>query len=125
MAQVNIEQMNAGMLRTKIRIQRQATTGTGANKKAVWYDLDGTAATDPPKKYARSYWYPLGGVETWEAQAVQVMDAANVIIRYNAAVTSQCRIVKDGIIYQIIGPNDPNQHKHWLKFKVKAAVNGG
>ncbi|MGW8114041.1 phage head closure protein [Caproicibacterium sp. NSD3] len=114
-----------GDLRTQIRIQKSVVTGTGVHKTIAWYDLDGTPAEDDPKAYTRCCWYPLGGAETWAAQAQQVMDAANVIIRYNAAVTSMCRVVRDGVIYSIIGPNDPDQHKHWLKFKVKAAMNGG
>ncbi|HEX3018545.1 MAG TPA: phage head closure protein [Caproicibacter sp.] len=119
------EKIQAGDLRTQIRIQHKVTTGTGANKNSSWFDLDGTPASSPPKAYTHCYWYPLGGAETWAAQAQQVVDAANVIIRYNSAVTSQCRVIKDGVIYSIIAPNDPDQHRHWLKFKVKAAVNGG
>lgn len=122
---MEIEKLQAGALRTKIRMQYKVMTGIGAHKVTAWVDLDGTPAESPPKAYTRCYWYPLGGAETWAAQAAQVVDAANVIIRYNPAVTSMCRLVKDGIIYQIIGPNDPDQHKHWTKFKVKAAVNGG
>ena len=121
---VSLESMNAGKLRTKIRIQKSVTTGMGIREDTKWYDLDGTPAEDDPKAYTRCYWYPLGGAETWAAQAQQVMDAANVITRYNPAVTSMCRLVKDGVIYSIIGPNDPDQHHRWLKFKVKAAVNG-
>lgn len=118
------EKIQAGDLRTQIRIQHKVTTGSGANKTSAWIDLGNALPTDEPK-YIRSYWYPLGGAETWAAQAQQVMDAANVIIRYNSAVTSQCRVIKDGVIYSIIAPNDPDQHRHWLKFKAKAAVNGG
>lgn len=115
--------MQAGLLRTKIRIQRQVTTDNGAHKTTAWFDLDGTPAAEPPQKYTRCNWYPLGGAETWAADAVQVTDGANVIIRYNAAVTSACRVVKDGVVYSIIDPNDPDQHRHWMKFKVRAALN--
>lgn len=120
-----MDKIQAGDLRTQIRIQHKVVTGIGVHKTSAWYDLDGTPAEIPPKAYTRCCWYPLGGAETWAAQAAQVIDAANVIIRYNATVTSMCRVVRDGIIYSIIAPNDPDQHRHWLKFKVKAAVNGG
>jgi SPP1 family predicted phage head-tail adaptor len=113
----------AGLLRTKVRLQYKKLIGAGINKVAAWPDLGNTAETDTPR-YTRCYWYPLGGTETWVADATQVVDAANVVIRYNSSVTSACRLVRDGVIYSIIGPNDPDQHKHWLKFKVKAAVNG-
>lgn len=119
-----MDKINAGMLRTKIRIQKQVKVGSGSFAEKKWVDLDETPAENPPNKYTRSYWYPLGGAETWAAQAVQVINAANVIIRYNPAVTSLCRVVCDGVVYNIVAPNDPDQHKHWLKFKVKAAVNG-
>ena len=121
---MDITHLQAGDLRTKVRIQSPVTTGTGVNKKTVWVDLGNAAEIDPPR-YIRSCWYPLGGSETWIAASTQVVDAANVIVRYNSAVTSKCRLIKDGVIYSIVGPNDPDQHKHWTKFKVKAAVNGG
>jgi SPP1 family predicted phage head-tail adaptor len=119
-----MEQLQAGDLRTKIRIQSKKKIGTGSFATEKWVDLGNSSDTDQPK-YTRSKWYPLGGSETWIAQSVQAIDAANVVIRYNANVTSQCRVVKDGVVYSIIVPNDTDQHKRWLKFKVKAAVNGG
>ena len=112
--------MQAGQLRTKIRIQRQVITGMGIHEKTEWEDL-GTG----PGGTIRCYWYPLGGSESWIAQSVQVVDAANVVIRYRQDVTTQCRLVKDGRVYSIIDPVDPDQHRHWLKFKAKAAVMGG
>lgn len=112
--------MQAGKLRTKIRIQCEVTTGKGIHEKTEWKDLGtGQGGT------IRCYWYPLGGSESWIAQSVQVIDAANVVIRYRSDVTPRCRLVKDGRIYSIIDPVDPDQHRHWLKFKVKAAVLGG
>lgn len=112
--------MQAGQLRTKIRIQCKVTTGTGIHEKTEWKDL-GTG----PGGYIRCCWYPLGGSESWIAQSVQVVDAANVVIRYCSDVTTQCRLIKDGRVYSIIDPTDTDQHRHWIKFKAKAAVTGG
>lgn len=111
-------------LKTRIRIQSQVTTGTGINKVTAWVDLGNESSDDDPR-YIWCQWSPLGGAETWVAQANQVTNGANVAIRYNSSVTSQCRLIKDGVIYSIITPNDPDQHKHWMKFKVSAAVNNG
>ena len=111
-------------LRTRIRIQHEVTTGSGINKTTSGVDLGSSTDTDPPK-YIWCDWYPFMGSETWVANSVQVSDGANVVIRFRKDVNSRCRVVKDGIIYQIIAPNDPDQHRQWLKFKVKASVNSG
>ena len=121
---MDVTHLQAGDLRTKARIQYSKTTGSGVSKVTEWIDIGNTSSADPPR-YVRACWYPLGGSETWIAASTQVVDAANVIIRYNAAVTSKCRLIKDGVIYNIVGPNDPDQHKHWTKFKCKAAITGG
>lgn len=117
-------QTKIGELRTVIRIQYSVVTGSGISKKTEWIDIGNQASTDPPR-FIKCSWSPLGGMESWVAQSTQVTDAANVVIRYNPSVNSACRLIKDGVIYNIVGPNDPDQHKHWTKFKVKAAVNGG
>lgn len=114
------QNMQAGQLRTKVYIQHEVTTGKGAHEKTEWQDL-GTG----PGGTVRCCWYPLGGSESWIAQSVQVVDAANVVIRYRPDVTTRCRLVKDGRIYSIIDPVDPDQHRQWLKFKAKAAISGG
>lgn len=122
---MDTQKLQAGDLRTKIRIQKYVKPAGGDDfTTGAWVDLDNQSADDPPK-YIRCAWYPLGGSETWIAASTQVIDADNVIIRYRPDVTSQCRVVNDGVIYNIIAPNDPDQHKHWLKFKVKAAVSQG
>ncbi|MFT8889474.1 MAG: phage head closure protein [Ethanoligenens sp.] len=123
MVQINAEKIQAGDLRTKIRIQwnnkpADADDFTPDN----WVDI--VPQTSPIFPYLKCLWYPLGGSETWVAASTQVIDAANVIIRFNPAVNSRCRVIKDGDVYSIIGTNDPTQKKQWLKFKVKAAVNG-
>jgi SPP1 family predicted phage head-tail adaptor len=116
--------MQAGDLRTKIRIQHYVKPTDGDDFSAgEWVDLGNTLASDTPR-YVYCSWYPLGGSESWVANSVQVVDGANVIIRYNTDVTSKCRVVKDGVNYDVIDPIDPTQHKQWTKFKVKAAVNG-
>ena len=120
---MDVQNIQAGDLRTKIRIQYKKTTGDDDFATSEWVDLGNTSASDAPL-YIQSAWYPLGGSETWIAASVQNMDTANVIIRYNSSVNPRCRLIKDGVVYNIISPNDPDQHRHWLKFKASAAVNG-
>lgn len=116
--------MQAGDLKTKIRIQKSYQVGTGSFSTTHWADLGNTLDTDPPR-YIWASWLPLGAAETWIANSEQDIDAANVTIRYRTDVNSKCQLIKDGVIYQIITPNDPDQRRMWLKFKTKAAVTGG
>lgn len=116
--------MNISELRTLIRIQRKVVTGTDDfDMKTEWIDLGNTLSTDSPR-YLRCKWYPLGGSEAWIAQSVQVIDAANVVLRYNPLITASCRLIRGDIIYTIIDPMDPDQHREWTVFKVKAPLNG-
>ena len=115
--------MHISELRTLIRIQRKVVTGTGIHKTTDWIDLGNLLPTDPPR-YLRCKWYPLGGSEAWIAQSVQVIDAANVVMRYNPLITAFCRLIRGSIVYTIIDPMDPDQHREWTVFKVKASLNG-
>jgi head-tail adaptor len=113
--------MHISELRTIIRIQRKVVTGTGIHQTISWIDLGNTLSTDPPR-YLRCKWYPLGGSEAWIAQSVQVIDAANVVLRYNPLITASCRLIRGNIVYTIMGPMDPDQHREWTAFKVKASL---
>jgi head-tail adaptor len=115
--------MHISELRTIIRIQRKVVTGTGIHQTTSWIDLGNTLSSDPPR-YLRCKWYPLGGTEAWIAQSVQVIDAANVVLRYNPLITASCRLIRGSIVYTIIDPMDPDQHREWTVFKVKASLNG-
>lgn len=116
--------MQAGDLRTAIRIQYRKVSGSGVNKTTAWVDLGNNSPDDPPR-FLRCCWYPIAGKEAWVADSFQIVDAANVQMRYRADVTAQCRLLKDGVAYEILDPSDPDQHRQWIKFKVKGAVNGG
>lgn len=115
--------MHISELRTIIRIQRKVVTGTGIHQTISWIDLGNTLSTDPPR-YLRCKWFSLGGTEAWIAQSVQVIDAANVVLRYNPLITTSCRLIRGNIVYSIIDLMDPDQHREWTVFKVKASLNG-
>ena len=115
--------INPGELRTKIRIQYSKQTGTGINKETEWVDLGNASSSDPPR-YIMARWIAMGSLETMEANSEQAIDVGDVTVRYNPQITSQCRVLKDGVAGQIISPTDPTQRKQWIFFKVKTAVKG-
>jgi SPP1 family predicted phage head-tail adaptor len=110
---MDITKMQAGDLRTVVRIQYRKING-----RALTRALSGWISATrhrPILRICQVRWYPLGGSEVWAADSVQIKDGANVIIRYNKAITSQCRLLKGGVAYDIVDPDDPDQHRHWLK----------
>ena len=115
--------INPGELRTKIRIQRKVTTGTGSFAKTTWVDLGNTSDTDPPK-YTLCKWVPtIKGTQAQLSDSTQSLDYATATIRYKGAITVRCQVLKDGITYQILDVGDPTQHRQWLQIEAKAAVN--
>lgn len=112
-----------GKMRTKIRIQKKQKIGEGSFADEAWFDLGNTAETDEPK-YIWSNWINVHGSEVWAAESVQAQKAATVTIRYRKDVDEQCRIVKDGVIYQIVSIDDIQEYHQWIEMKVRAAVNG-
>ena len=114
--------MQAGELRTRIRIQRPVVMGTGVSKHTVWVDLGNAAENDPPR-YLWAKWTGAYGSEALLANSLQAQRPGTVVIRYRTDVTEQCRVLKDGVVYDVISPNDLFQQHLWLEFKVKASVN--
>lgn len=111
-----------GELRTRIRVQTPKTTGTGVGKKTAWPDIS-NATPQNPDCYIRCKWVGLNGnARLLDAAVVDVGDAL-LTLRYNAKITEQCRIVKDGVNYQIINIDDPTQRRQWMVVRVKSAVN--
>lgn len=116
--------MQAGQLRTKIRIQKQVKIGTGSFAKTVWIDLGNAADTDPPR-YIYASWINVHGSEAWIANSVQAQLGATVTIRYRPDVIPACRVLLGSTVYQIVSLDNIQQRGQWLEMKVKAAVNGG
>lgn len=115
--------INPGEVRTKIRIQKPVKTGTGSFATVSWVDIGSTSDSNPPR-YILSKWEALKGAEKWAADSVQAVGWATMTVRYNADITEQYRIVREGVVYQIVDIGDPTQKKQWLQITVKAAVNG-
>ena len=115
--------INPGELRTKIRIQSPAKSGSGSFAHVLWADIGSSSDSDPPR-YIPAKWEALGGSEKWAADSVQAIGGATVTVRYDPLITEQCRIIKNSSVYLIVSINDPTQKKQWLQITVKAAVNG-
>jgi head-tail adaptor len=115
--------INPGELRTPIRIQKSVTSGSGVNKTSKPVDI--ISPTDAnPLCYILSKWLGLKGSETWVSESNQVVGFAMATVRYNANISEECQIVKDGVTYQITNVDVPTQRKQWLQITVKSAVNG-
>ena len=115
--------INPGELKTKIRIQEPVKTGTGSFASVSWVDIGNTSDSDTPL-YISAKWEALKGTEKWAADSVQAVGGATVTVRYNPLIEEQCRIIREGNVYQIVDIGDPTQRKQWLQITVKAAVNG-
>lgn len=115
--------MQAGQLRTKIRIQKSVTVGTGINKYTAWVDLGNASDADPPR-YILASWINVHGSEAWIVNSVQAQLGATVTIRFRGDVTPACRVLLGNMVYQIVSLDNIRQLGQWLEMKVKASVNG-
>ncbi len=114
--------MQSGDLRTKIRIQKEITTGTGSFATKAWYDLDDTAKAGTAYNIP-AQWVNVHGTEAWIADSVQAQLGATVTIRYRSDITPSCRILLGSVVYQIVSLDNIRQRNEWLELKVKASVN--
>ena len=68
-------------------------------------------------------WVNVHGSEVWAAESVQAQKAATVTIRYRKDIDEQCRIVYNGIVYDIVSIDNIREQNRVLEMKVRAAVN--
>lgn len=115
--------INPGELRTKIRIQKPIKAGSGSFASVAWVDIYNYTDSDPPR-FIVAKWEALKGAEKWAADSVQAVGGATVTVRYNPMITEQCRVVREGTVYQIVDIGDPTQKMQWMQIAVKTAVNG-
>lgn len=98
----------------KIEIQYRTKEGEGSFTKEEWKTLC--------KPWAN--WSAVFGAEFWAAESVQAQRPATVTIRYRADVNEQCRILYNGVVYEILSVDNIRQRGVLLAMKVRAAVNG-
>jgi len=115
--------MQAGDLRTVIRIQKEVTTGTGSFATKAWYDLDDTLHAGTTYNIP-AQWINVHGSEAWIADSVQAQLGATVKIRYRSDITPSCRILLGTLPYQIVSLDNIRQRNEWTEIKVKVSLNG-
>ena len=98
----------------RIIIQRLIRNGEGSFAEESWQDICNVWAN----------WINVHGSEVWAAESVQALKAATVTIRYRSDVDEKCRVVFNGVTYEIVSVDNIRQRNRVLEMKVKATVNG-
>lgn len=98
----------------KVIIERSKRTGVGSFTNKDWEEV-GTA-------WVR--WINVHGSEVWAAESVQALKPATVTMRYRKDIDEKCRIVFNGVPYEIVSIDNIRQQNRLLEMKVRAAVNG-
>lgn len=119
---------NAGDCRTQIMIQ-SLTTGMDADgfPTEAWTPLWGDGVFIPCK------WVNVHGKEVYEAQRLDLREAATLTIRYTPRVNARCRIWRraeleglpeypDRLAYEIISVDDIQDRHELLEIKVQRVV---
>ena len=67
----------------------------------------------------------FGGTERENNGLTVIEDTATIETWYDPNIKSNCKIVIDGINYEILGkPENIAMRNKWLKFKVRASIGG-
>lgn len=98
----------------RVIIQRFVRKGEGSFAEESWQDVCTVWAN----------WINVHGSEVWAAESVQALKAATVTIRYRSDVDEKCRILFNGVLYEIVSVDNIRQRNRALEMKVRAAVNG-
>lgn len=107
-----------GEMRTKIRILAPVD-----KKDAAGYRNPGYENIYPDDREIRCKWVTGYGYEAVQASSLGLNDMATITLRYNPNITADCRIVKDGKIYDIIGAvNDVKGEHRWMEIRVNGRV---
>ncbi len=98
----------------KITIEKKSKVGTGSFAKDDWIKVADVWA----------HWVNAHGTEALQAESLQTKRLATVTVRYRRDITEQCRIVYEGILYDILSINDVLERHISLEMKVRASVYG-
>ena len=108
--------MNAGELRTLIRIENRSTE---SNKNG--YEAEDWTPIDGGDHWRHARWRSAYGTEALLAEQAGISDLATCIIRYTPKLTATCRVFRQGDDrpYEVYGIHALDDRKHWLEFKVQ------
>lgn len=106
---------NPGELRTSITLQnRTLTANTGGFASPAWADI----ATVWAK------WVNLHGSEAWQAQSIQAIGSATVLIRYRSGIDETCAVLKGDVRYEILSIDNVRERGEYLELKVRRMAPG-
>jgi SPP1 family predicted phage head-tail adaptor len=107
---------NPGEMRTFITLQKRLS---------VSQDAGGFPQPAYPQEYTCwGKWVNFHGSEVFSAQAAGVESGATVTIRYRSDLDETWRIVKGGLVYEIISMDDIQNRHEYLEIKVKRSKPG-
>lgn len=106
---------NPGELRTQISlVKRTITTDAGGFQTA------GTTSIAT----VWSKWENVHGSEVWSAAAINAIQPATVLIRYNSQLDETCLVQKGSNLYEIVSIDDLRDRHEYMELKVRRAVEG-
>ncbi len=107
--------VNPGQLRTPVQIEKkQQSRPKGQIEPTIqWVSVrDGVT-----EFYCQ--WITVHGREVWQSEQLMLREPATVRLRYLPEVTSACRLVRNGIVYEIISVDHVRDRKQWTELKVQ------
>jgi SPP1 family predicted phage head-tail adaptor len=112
---LNGRAINPGELRTPVVLrQRTVTVDAGG--------FSGVSYSDIATVWAR--WEDVHGSEVWEAEAIQAVSPATVLIRYYAGLDTTWAIKLGSIDYEIVSIDDIQQRHEYMELKVRRMRSG-
>jgi head-tail adaptor len=103
---------NPGSLRVNVSLQTPTIVkDAGGAQVPGWATLTGGDV--------KCKWTNVHGSEVWQSQAVQAIEPATVLIRYFAALTTACTILKGSVRYKIVSIDNVQERNEYMEIKVQ------
>jgi SPP1 family predicted phage head-tail adaptor len=116
--------LSAGQLRDRVTIQQRITTINSSGEQVSNWEEVAFSANGDGKFWASVV--PMSARELLAAEAVKSEVKSRVVMRYNANVTAQMRLVLDGAYFNIAGIiRDPETGMEWMTLPVSQGLNEG
>lgn len=106
---------NPGELRTPITLFKRTVSSD-----------DGAFQTVATTKIADvlAKWENVHGSEVWSAAAINAIQPATVLIRYNSQLDETCLVQKGADFYEIVSIDDLRERHEYMELKVRRFVEG-
>ena len=107
---------NPGDLRTPVTLYKRAvSTGAGGFPRGSKGDKIAEVLAS---------WENTHRDDVWGAAALNAVDTATVLIRYNASLDTTCLLEKGGRLYEIISTDDIKERHEYMELTVKRVTEG-